>query len=88
MRSKRQYRAFGSRTGGVIIGLSAYVIVLIALAFLPCGCVGWRQPGETSAEVRRKHERVMDIDRQEMMEDVERTLQLDRPSRLTDRRVP
>jgi hypothetical protein len=62
------------------------VIVLCALVFLPCGC--GRQLGETSAEASRRHDRVLRINHQEMMEDIDRVLLLDRPSRLTDKRVP
>jgi hypothetical protein len=46
------------------------------------------QPGLTEAEVRRKHERAERLDWQMMWSDLDRALMLDRPSRLTDRRIP
>lgn len=62
-------------------------VVLWVLVFLPYGCSS-SQPGETAAEGRRRHERVARINQQEMMQDIDKTLMLDRPSRLTDKRVP
>ncbi len=62
------------------------VVVLCALIFLPCGC--GRQLGETKAEASRRHDRVLRINHLEMMEDIDRVLLLDRPSRLTDKRIP
>lgn len=67
------------------------VILVIALwisALLPCGCNTYGQPGETAAEARRRHQRVARINHQEMMADIEKVLLLDRPSRLTDKRIP
>ena len=62
-------------------------VVLWVLVFLPYGC-STTQPGETAAEGRRRHDRVARINQQEMMQDIDRTLMLDRPSRLTDKRIP
>ncbi|MHC4308923.1 MAG: hypothetical protein ACYSSN_03180 [Planctomycetota bacterium] len=62
-------------------------IFLCALVFLPSGC-SYDQPGETVAEGNRRHKRVLRIHRQEMMADIDKVLLLDKPSRLTDRRVP
>jgi len=62
-------------------------VVLWVLVFLPCGCSS-TQPGETAAEGRRRHDRVARINQQEMMQDIDKTLMLDRPSRLTDKRIP
>jgi hypothetical protein len=61
-------------------------VVLFALLILPCGCS--KQLGETVAEGQRRHRRVLRINHQEMMEDIDRVLLLDQPSRLTDKRVP
>jgi len=61
-------------------------VVFYALLFLPCGCS--KQLGETRAEGDRRHRRVFRINNQEMMEDIDRVLLLDQPSRLTDKRVP
>ena len=62
-------------------------IFLCALVFLPSGC-SFQQPGETVAEGNRRHKRVLRIQQQEMMADIDKVLLLDRPSKLTDRRVP
>ncbi len=66
------------------------VILLVyfcALVFLPCGC-SLQQPGETVAEGDRRHQRNLRINQQGMMSDIDRFLLLDRPSRLTDKRIP
>ena len=62
-------------------------VILWALVFVPFGCVSW-QPGETAAESQRRHKRVLRINRQEMMADVDKVLLLDKPSKLTDKRIP
>ena len=46
------------------------------------------QLGETEAEGRRRHLRNARINRQEMMGDIDRALLLDKPSKLTDKRIP
>ncbi len=63
-------------------------IILCALVLLPCGCAFSEQPGETAAEGHRRHLRNLRINRQEMMEDIDKVLLMDRPSRLTDKRIP
>jgi hypothetical protein len=63
-------------------------VILTVLVFLPCGCGFFNQPGETVAEGHRRHRRVLRTNRQEMMADIDRVLQLDEPSKLTDKRIP
>ena len=63
-------------------------VILGVLFLLPAGCSSYEQPGETAAEGRRRHARVARINRQEMMADIDRFLLLDKPSRLTDKRIP
>jgi hypothetical protein len=63
-------------------------VILWVLVFLPCGCKSYEQPGETAAEGRRRHLRNERINRQEMMADIDRVMLFDRPSRLTDKRIP
>jgi hypothetical protein len=63
------------------------LVFLCTLVFLPFGC-SFQQPGETVAEGNRRHKRNLRLNQQEMMEDIDRVLLLDRPSRLTDRRIP
>jgi len=61
--------------------------VLLCLVVLFTGC-SWQQPGETVAESHRRHKRIMRLNSQAMTSDVDRILQLDQPSKLTDLRVP
>ena len=62
-------------------------VILCALFFLLCGCA-WNQPGETTAEGHRRHQRTLRINQQEMMADIDKVLLLDKPSKLTDKRIP
>ena len=75
-------KSFAGATTKLVLGLFLWILV-----FLPCGC-STSQPGETAAEGRRRHDRVTRINQQEMMADIDRVLMLDRPSRLTDKRIP
>ncbi len=50
------------------------------------GCGG--QPGETRAEVSRRHDRVVRLNGEMMRSDIDKVLMLDQPSRLTDKRLP
>ena len=64
-------------------------IILWALVFVPFGCGAfWDQSGETVAEGHRRHKRVLRINRQEMMADIDKVMLLDKPSKLTDKRIP
>jgi hypothetical protein len=60
-------------------------IVLAVSLFIFCGCA---QPGETEAEGHRRHLRNLSINQQLLMEDIDKTLLLDKPSKLTDKRIP
>ena len=64
--------------------LAVALLVLVSISF---GCSS-SQPGETAAEGRRRHDRVARINQQEMMADIDKTLLLDEPSKLTDKRIP
>jgi len=63
------------------------VVALLVLVFMPFGC-SFSQPGETVAEGHRRHLRVARINQQELMADIDKTLLIDQPSKLTDRRIP
>lgn len=63
-------------------------IVLFVLVFLPCGCSSYEQMGETAAEGRRRHQRNLRIQRQQLMADLDTLFLLDKPSKLTDKRIP
>ncbi len=64
------------------------VVVLCVLFLVPLGCRSYEQLGETAAEGRRRHERIARINRQEMMEDLDMLMLIDKPSKLTDKRIP
>ena len=66
------------------------VVVLCALFFVPLGCSSrsYDQMGETAAEGHRRHKRALRINHQEMMEDLDTFMLLDKPSKLTDKRIP
>lgn len=61
--------------------------VLSVLVLMPFGCAA-DQLGESGAEGHRRHRRVLRINRKELMADIDRFLLLDKPSKLTDKRIP
>ena len=63
------------------------VVAMLVSVFMPLGC-SVSQPGETAAEGHRRHQRIARINQQELMEDIDKTLMMDEPSRLTDKRIP
>ena len=63
-------------------------IILLFLVFMPLGCSSISQPGETTAEGHKRHQRIARINQQELMADIDMVLMLDEPSRLTDKRIP
>ncbi len=75
------------KNASVFVCKVVLAVLLSVLVFLPSGCAQ-EQPGETLAEGQRRHKRVLRINHQEMMEDIDKFLLLDRPSRLTDKRIP
>ncbi len=64
------------------------VVVLCVLFLVPLGCKSYDQLGETAAEGHRRHKRALRINRQEMMADLDMSMLLDKPSKLTDKRIP
>ncbi len=64
------------------------VVVLCALFLVPLGCMSYDQMGETTAEGHRRHKRIFRINRQGFMADVDMSMLLDKPSKLTDMRIP
>lgn len=72
-----------------VFGLGSLAIALCACALLAGGCAGWfTQPGETEAEGRRRHMRNLALDKQGLMSDIDTALLLDKPSKLSDKRIP
>ncbi len=63
-------------------------IVLTALFLLPFGCSSYEQPGETAAEGRRRHLRNERINNGGFWADVDTFWLIDKPSKLSDKRIP
>ncbi len=87
MKKARITVAGRSKTGritGYLFAFGSAIGILCALLLLAAGC---SQPGETAAEGHRRHLRNLSIDRQEIMQDVDKTLLTDQPSKLTERRI-
>ena len=63
------------------------VVMLAALVFLFVGC-STEQMGETTAQGDIRHQRNVRINQQQLMADIDKTMLLDEPSRLTDKRIP
>jgi hypothetical protein len=71
------------------LGLRFFALAAAACmaASLLAGCSG-RHPGETRAEVNRRHDRVLRLNGEMALSDLDRVLLLDQPSKLTDKRIP
>ncbi len=63
-------------------------VVVFVFVFLPSGCGSYEQMGETAAEGRRRHQRNLRINRQQLMADLDKFMLVDKPSKLTDKRIP
>jgi len=65
------------------------LVVFLSMMLLYCtGCAFFSQPGETAAAGHRRHIDTLRVNNQEMMKDIDQVLLLDRPSKLTEMRVP
>ena len=62
--------------------------LLCALVILAWGCSSYEQPGETEAQGRIRHQRNLRISQQQLMADIDRAMLLDKPSKLSDKRIP
>ena len=63
-------------------------VILLVFVFLPCGCRSYEQMSETAAEGRRRHQRNLRINKQQLMADLDTFWLVDKPSKLTDKRIP
>ena len=74
------------------ISFSVVKVILTVIVFvfvlLPSGCKSYEQMGETAAEGRRRHIRNSRLNRQQLMADLDSFWLLDKPSKLTDKRIP
>ncbi|HEW79244.1 MAG TPA: hypothetical protein ENH34_04675 [Phycisphaerales bacterium] len=58
--------------------------VLCTLVLWLSGC---SQPGETTAEGHRRHIRNVRLNQQELVEDIDKAIHADKPSKLSDKRI-
>lgn len=63
-------------------------VIVFVFVFLPCGCSSYEQMGETAAEGRRRHIRNSRLNQQQLMADLDAFMLTDKPSKLTDKRIP
>lgn len=70
------------------VSISKIILIVILCSFIFTLVSGCSQPGLTSADVHRKHLRTLRINQQEMNADIDKTLLLDEPSKLTEKRIP
>ena len=63
-------------------------VIVFVFVVLPSGCKSYEQMGETAAEGRRRHIRNSRLNRQQLMADLDSFWLLDKPSKLTDKRIP
>ena len=63
-------------------------VIVLVFVFLPCGCKSYEQMGETAAEGRRRHLRNQRLNQQQLMADLDSFMLMDKPSKLTDKRIP
>ena len=61
------------------------MLLLFVFTIWLAGCAN--QLGETRAEINRNHLRTLRIDIQQLLDDIDRALLLDQPSKLTDKLV-
>ncbi len=73
---------------GGLLRTAALTVILGALVCMACGCCVCEQPGETAAEGSRRHKRIARIDQQELMSDNDTFFLIDKPSKLSDKRIP
>jgi hypothetical protein len=63
-------------------------IFLCSLILWLAGCGSLVHPGETEAEAQRRHLRNARINEQQLMADIDIAILADKPSKLTDKRIP
>ena len=86
MKSVVAMRSGNQEVRGLSTRTLALAFVLGVMVLWSCGCAAY--PGETAAEANRRRKRVVRVNSQAMLADVDTVLMLDRPSHLTDKRLP
>jgi hypothetical protein len=78
----------------ITIALLSVALLAAVYALAGCKCtppgppLSCDQMGETMAEGDIRHHRVMRLNQQSLMGDIDRALLIDKPSKLTDKRIP
>jgi hypothetical protein len=82
--------AFVRMISGIVgdIKSASFLRLAALLCILVFWLVGCEQPGETAAKGHRRHLRNLSINQQNMMSDIDRALLMDKPSTLTEKRIP
>jgi len=70
------------------IVVSLLGVALLTLATMSTGCGLFDQQGRTADEVHRDHLRMLRVNHEQMMEDIDRTLLVDKPSNLSEKKLP
>lgn len=70
------------------IVVSLLGVVLLTLATMSTGCGLLDHQGKTADEVNRDHMRMLRVNQQELMSDVDRAMLWDKPSKLTEKQLP
>lgn len=65
---------------------TALLVLVFALAL--GGCSHYAKPGETASERGLRHRSVFRVNGSQMMDDIDKVLMLDRPSGLSEYRLP
>jgi hypothetical protein len=68
--------------------LMVLAVIIFVFVLLPSGCKSYEQMGETAAEGRRRHLRNQRLNQQQLMADLDTFWLVDKPSKLTDKRIP
>ena len=63
-------------------------VIIFVFVLLPSSCKSYEQMGETAAEGRRRHLRNQRLNQQQLMADLDTFWLVDKPSKLTDKRIP
>ena len=70
------------------IVVSLLGVVLFVLATMSTGCGLFDQQGKTADEVNRDHIRMLRVNQEQLMSDIDRAMFLDKPSTLTEKQLP
>lgn len=70
------------------IVVSLLGVALLTLVTMSTGCGLFAQQGKTADEVNRDHMRMLRVNQEQLMSDIDRAMFLDKPSSLTENKLP